>query len=333
MNLFRNTIISFSLLMLLGSFNYKFAKGKEDEVNERWQKSILAAVDSFPEKGGYYTGRKVTPDFPKSAWRAFNEAFKYSIVDSKPEFQQVKAQPSFCSLATYGAFIKALLIYDNGNIKKEVWYAMKPYMGIVDGLNQVGYNQNDGEGCWGRWNANGPGSAVLINEVKAGFNFTAYRGAKSKKNKETKDEKYLTDEEWRANDVWNRAIPGDIMKIFWNRNESAGSDSGAIIGCNDNESDDQEHGHSVVFLGYTTEGLVKYWSSNGPSKTPKEDGYGIKTCDKTAIQRVVFSRITKPENFNNAKSIMYNNSHKWLSDLNGKKHGTTAELKKYCGIK
>ena len=26
-----------------------------DKVNERWQRAVLAAIDSFPEHGGYYT--------------------------------------------------------------------------------------------------------------------------------------------------------------------------------------------------------------------------------------------------------------------------------------
>lgn len=328
-----NVIITLILILIAGTINSIYSKNKYDEVNEKWQSAVLAAVDSFPQKGGYYTGRKITKDFPKSAWRAFNEAFKYSITDSKPQFLQDKAKPSFCSLATYGAFIKALLIYDKGEINKSAWFALKPYFGIVDALNPVGYNQNDGEGCWGRWNANGPGAAVLVNELKAGFSFTGYRGAKNDKNKETKNERYLSDDEWRADEVWSSPVPGDFMKIFWNRNESAGSDSGAIIGSNSVETDDQERGHSVIFLGYTPDGLVKYWSSNGPSDNPQEDGYGVQTCDKTDIQRVVFTRITRPENFSNAKSIPYNDKHKWLSDLNGVKHGTTAELKKHCGIK
>ena len=86
-------------------------------------------------------------------------------------------------------------------------------------------------------------------------------------------------------------------------------------------------------MGYDQNGNVKYWSSNGPTNTPKEAGYGIATCPRTAIQRVVFTRITNPEKFDNAKKLMFNNTHKWLKALNGEAHGTTAELKKYCGIK
>jgi len=50
--------------------------------------------------------------------------------------------------------------------------------------------QPDGVGIWGRWNANGPGTACLFRELDLGPNFTS----------------------------WNAARPGDFMKIFWNPN-------------------------------------------------------------------------------------------------------------------
>ena len=48
-------------------------------------------------------------------------------------------------------------------------------------------NQRDGEGIWGRWNANGPGTARLFYELGVGENF----------------------------DDFAQAQPGDFMKIFW----------------------------------------------------------------------------------------------------------------------
>ena len=47
--------------------------------------------------------------------------------------------------------------------------------------------QRDGEGVWGRWNANGPGTARLFYEMKLGPNFSDFAQAR----------------------------PGDFMKIFW----------------------------------------------------------------------------------------------------------------------
>jgi hypothetical protein len=46
---------------------------------------------------------------------------------------------------------------------------------------------SDGCGIWGRWNANGPGTARLFRELGLGENFTDYAQAR----------------------------PGDFMKIFW----------------------------------------------------------------------------------------------------------------------
>lgn len=330
----KRIIFTLLLTLLTGTATKVVARDYRSEVNEEWQHAILAAVDSFPEKGGYYVGRKVTPDFPKSAWRGLNEAFQMKASDLKPHIATEKAVPSFCSLATYAALLKAITLWDvNNKVSRDAWFCLKPYCGVVDMLNPKGYNQNDGEGCWGRANANGPGIAVLINDLKAGFSFAAYRGAKNEKNRETTKEQYLSDAEWRNHEIWDYAQKGDFMKIFWNRNETSNSDSGAIIGINSNKDDDQEYGHSVIFMGYNDKGEVLYWSSNGPGKDPKNMGYGIVCCDKTLIQRVVFTRITKPENFNNAKTIAPNKVNKWLSDLDGKIHGTTKELNKYCGIK
>jgi hypothetical protein len=50
-------------------------------------------------------------------------------------------------------------------------------------------DQRDGEGVWGRWNANGPGTARLFHELRLGRNF----------------------------DNIDQAKPGDFMKIFWSR--------------------------------------------------------------------------------------------------------------------
>src|SRR5262249_46124444 len=50
-------------------------------------------------------------------------------------------------------------------------------------------DQRDGEGVWGRWNANGPGTARLFHELQLGRKF----------------------------DNFDQAKPGDFMKIFWSR--------------------------------------------------------------------------------------------------------------------
>ena len=304
-----------------------------DKVNKDWQRAVLAAIDAFPEQGGYYTGGKPNELFAKTTWRGLHDAYQMTSSDERPTFDPMQAQPSFCSSATYGVIIKALLIWDTKHkIKREAWVNMKPYVGIADELNPEGIGQYDGVGFWGRANANGPSLGVLVRELGAGYSFTAYRGAKTERNKETPEERYLTDDEWCGQDVWQRAVPGDLMKIFWNRNETRGSDSGAIIGCDDDKTADQEAGHSVIFMGCEGD-TVTYWSSNGPGKHPELMGYSMGRCHKTAIQRVVFTRITRPERFNNVKKMAPTDVNAYLSDLNGKRHSTTAELLRQLGIK
>jgi len=81
--------------------------------------------------------------------------------------------PNFCSEATYLVFLKAIAAQQ----------ALDP--AALDALLVRG--QPDGQGVWGRWNANGPGTARLFHELGLGRNF----------------------------DDFEQARPGDFMKIFW----------------------------------------------------------------------------------------------------------------------
>ena len=175
-----------------------------------WNECVLAAVDSFPERGGYYTGGRPNADFSKTTIQALNEAFQMDSADNRPSFTPALAQPSFCSSATYAVLIKALLMWDTGNnISREAWENMRPLA-----------TEDDGFGFWGRANANGPGLGVLVHELGAGNSIAAFRGAYSERNRESDNERYLSDEEWAADSVWDKAMPGDFMKLFWNRNPS-----------------------------------------------------------------------------------------------------------------
>ncbi len=306
---------------------------KRQKVNTKWQECVIAAIDSFPEHGGYYTGGKPNADFSTTTMQALNNAFQLRSADSRPTFNPQLAQPSFCSSATYAVLVKALLMWDSqSRVSREAWGKIKPYVGIVDEINIQGIGEDDGFGFWGRANANGPGIGVLVHELNAGYSITAFRGAKSDKNKETTSERYLADDEWCNIKEWDELLPGDFLKIFWNRND-VGSDSGAIIGCNDIKDDDQERGHSVVFLGFEPNGDIRYWSSNGPGKNNKELGYSVATCPRTRVQRFVATRITKPANFDNARKMQPTDENKFLSSLNGHKHATTQEMLRAIGLK
>src|ERR1700736_291625 len=88
--------------------------------------------------------------------------------------------PSFCSGATYFVFIRTIeTLRERGQLQLD--FATLNHLIIRD--------QRDGEDVWGRWNANGPGTARLFYELGLGRNF----------------------------DSFDQAQPGDFMKIFWSR--------------------------------------------------------------------------------------------------------------------
>jgi len=89
------------------------------------------------------------------------------------------AKPSFCSSATYLVFVSAL---EELNRRRQIQFED----GVAEKLLVTG--QHDGFGVWGRWNANGPGTARLFAELYLGHNFTSIE----------------------------KAQVGDFLKIFWN---------------------------------------------------------------------------------------------------------------------
>ena len=130
--------------------------------------AILAAIRSMPTGGAY----------------AVNRMAKERLISSvrlEPKglvLQPKSAQPSFCSGATYLVFLRALeYIARSGGVSLDA--------GTLNALLVTG--QPDGEGIWGRWNANGPGTARLFHELGLGRNFTNIADAKA----------------------------GDFLKIFW----------------------------------------------------------------------------------------------------------------------
>jgi hypothetical protein len=139
-----------------------------------WNDAILEAIEKMPVGGGYSTGVNARDALLQGiAWE-----------DEKPALRPKAAQPSFCSGATYMVFLIAVAQQQRAGrltLAPDIWRAL-----IVEG-------QADGQGVWGRWNANGPGTARLFYELGLGTNFTDIKQAK----------------------------PGDFMKIFWN--DSIGS--------------------------------------------------------------------------------------------------------------
>ncbi len=130
---------------------------------------VLAALKVMPAGGGY--------DLSKRVDRSFASAFHSSKKRMPSRYEMVK--PSYCSSATYFVFIQALLNAEKQgelHLSPSVWASLKAE------------EQKDGVGVWGRWNANGPGTAKLFHDLKLGVNFSSLTEAK----------------------------PGDFLKIFWN---------------------------------------------------------------------------------------------------------------------
>ncbi|MGV3532262.1 MAG: hypothetical protein ACO1QR_07815 [Chthoniobacteraceae bacterium] len=130
--------------------------------------AVLAAIRTMPRGGAYAVDRNAKEKL-------------ISSVRLEPRgliLQPKAAQPSFCSGATYLVFLRALeqMARTGGlALNAETLNAL-----LITG-------QPDGEGIWGRWNANGPGTARLFHELKLGRNFT---------------------------DI-GQARAGDFLKIFW----------------------------------------------------------------------------------------------------------------------
>jgi len=132
---------------------------------------VLQQIRAMPV-GGQYSVTRVAKIRLQSA--AHFESGKFFTLPSS-------ASPSFCSGATYLVFIRTLeQLRESGRLQLD--FATLDQLMIRE--------QHDGEGIWGRWNANGPGTARLFHELGLGRNFDSFSDAR----------------------------PGDFMKIFWSKN-------------------------------------------------------------------------------------------------------------------
>jgi hypothetical protein len=102
------------------------------------------------------------------------------------------AEPSCSSSATYLVFVSAL---EELNRQRKIQF--EP--GVAEKLLVSG--QRAGDGVWGRWNANGPGTARLFAELRLGRNFTSIEQAQR----------------------------GDFLKIFWNDQIGARESSHSVV--------------------------------------------------------------------------------------------------------
>ena len=143
---------------------------------------VLEAVRAMPREGVYSTST--------TANRALREAVGTS--GGILSVNSSMAIPSYCSEATYLVFLKVLS-------KLQADHQLVILPGTLPALRPSG--QPDGTGIWGRWNANGPGTARLFYELGLGHNFTDL----------------------------SHARPGDFLKLFWNDGIGASEHGHSVI--------------------------------------------------------------------------------------------------------
>jgi len=156
-------LITLGILLLCGSP----LPAQDDVVAERDPNGlILRILKTMPQGGGYSATAGATRDLQSAV--QVNAGTLY--------VQPAAARSTYCSGATYLVFIQAIQRLMPGSRVGER---------LAEALAIKG--QPDGVGVWGRWNANGPGTACLFCELRLGRNFTSF----------------------------DEARPGDFMKIFW----------------------------------------------------------------------------------------------------------------------
>jgi hypothetical protein len=172
-----------------------------------WNSAILAAIKDMPS-GGTYSTKQPAMDCLKASLSVDKETPRLKVNGSV-------AKPSFCSGATYLVLVETLR-------RLQASKTLTLSLPACDAIAQIG--APDGVGVWGRWNANGPGTAALFYQLGAGRSFTSFEDAR----------------------------PGDFLKIWWNEHIGSKERGHSVIylggGKNDEVGPDK----------------LKFWSSNVP---------------------------------------------------------------------
>lgn len=143
---------------------------------------ILRQISAIPTGGGY--------DPTSAATARLGDAMTMTP-DGALAFQPSAARPSYCSGATYLVFLKAIQALRSSRRLSLPTAAVESLLVRDDPKRPdrlpSDWGPRDGEGVWGRWNANGPGTARLFQELGLGRNFEGFAQART----------------------------GDFLKIFW----------------------------------------------------------------------------------------------------------------------
>jgi hypothetical protein len=186
------------LLLFLGAGHSALAQVSKTRSDPN--QTILEMVRKMPLHGGYSPAES-TNDIMMQAVR---------VADNQLQIDPSLAKPNHCAEATYIVFLEALRQLVPASTESPLASTLAAHHG------------KDGTGVWGRWNANGPGTACLFYQLGLGRNFTS----------------------------WNDARPGDFMKIFWQ--EQVGKNEHGHSAIYLGPSRDPQTG----------EEQVRFWSSN-----------------------------------------------------------------------
>ena len=145
--------------------------------------AVVAIVNSMPRGGGYSVQSQAKENLINSV---------RSSEDGTLDIVPSTAKPSFCSGATYLVFLQVISNMEKG--RKLILTKELRQMLLVG-------RQADGVGIWGRWNANGPGTAKLFYDLGIGVNFTDLIAAR----------------------------PGDFLKIWWTEQIGAKEKGHSVI--------------------------------------------------------------------------------------------------------
>ena len=218
---------------------------------------ILEQMRNMPS-GGKYSVSHFAKIKLQSA--AHFESGKFFVIPTKPYV-------SFCSGATYLVFIKTIEEL-RGRGQLQLDFATLNQLIIRD--------QHDGEGVWGRWNANGPGTARLFYELGLGRNFTDFA----------------------------QAQPGDFMKIFWNNNVGSRESGHSVIFLGASRHPDGEYVRfwsSNIGMGYGEKEVPRSKIANAIFSRLETPANLVRINNAPATDSYLASLLRKKSNFAEAR--------------------------------
>ncbi len=138
-------------------------------VSQTWRRCMRDAVRYLHSSGA--RGYSVKDDAHDALTRTFTWDEKYAF----PRMNLAAFSPSFCSGAVYVAVLRALMEWDVDQYK----YSRRIQISPTAWKSLFPLRYKDGEKAWGWANANGPGFAVLVHTLGAGYSFTDWKQAQS----------------------------------------------------------------------------------------------------------------------------------------------------------